>query len=233
MDNNIHTCHVGFHVDFKVTEDVLGCDPKLPSSKPKVGAGDTLHQWEIKDSQEPSWPNCFCVNMPLEWSNLYMLTISWNSQFKVDLEDMQLKMFQSYLNFSPNSKCEVPIAHFGHIETSIYPSWFCTTFYRMKAFLKNLLWFCLMPHDCGDVGPQLTCHTCFQCLTYSSLKCKHGKSMTLLVLKPSLIYLCNSGHILCAYSSYYASTCYCPNLGWSIHKLILEVIYEWEWERAD
>ena len=51
-----------------------------------------------------------------------MSIISWNLQFKVDLEDMQLKMFASYLNFLPYFKCEVPKAQFGHTEASI-----CTT----------------------------------------------------------------------------------------------------------
>ena len=58
-----HTCHVEFHVNFSSTENVMECDPKLPSCKPKVEAHDTLNQGEFKDSQEP-WPNDFRVNMP-------------------------------------------------------------------------------------------------------------------------------------------------------------------------
>ena len=42
----IHTCHVGFHVDFSSTEDIMNRGPKLPLCKPKQqgGGGDTLNQ---------------------------------------------------------------------------------------------------------------------------------------------------------------------------------------------
>lgn len=41
-----HTCHMEFHVDFPSTRKVMGCNPKLPSCKPKVGACDTL--WPMR-----------------------------------------------------------------------------------------------------------------------------------------------------------------------------------------
>ena len=42
--NIIHTCHVGFHLDFSYTEVVVGCGPKLPLCKPKAEVCDTLNQ---------------------------------------------------------------------------------------------------------------------------------------------------------------------------------------------
>ena len=39
--NIIHTCHMGFHVDFSSTRNVMDYNPKLPSRKPKVRACDT------------------------------------------------------------------------------------------------------------------------------------------------------------------------------------------------
>ena len=44
LANIIHTCHVEFHVDFSSTRDVMGCGPKLPSCKPKLGAHNTVDQ---------------------------------------------------------------------------------------------------------------------------------------------------------------------------------------------
>ena len=37
MASIVHTCRVGFHVDFSSTKNVMGCGPKLPSCKPKAG----------------------------------------------------------------------------------------------------------------------------------------------------------------------------------------------------
>ena len=51
--NIIHTCHMGFHVDFSSSEIVMGCGPKLLSCKAKVGTHDPLKQLEVKDSKEP------------------------------------------------------------------------------------------------------------------------------------------------------------------------------------
>lgn len=59
----MHTCHVGFHVDFSFTENVVGCNSKLPSCNPKARAHDTLNQLESKDSQEAK-PKGICVNGP-------------------------------------------------------------------------------------------------------------------------------------------------------------------------
>jgi hypothetical protein len=51
--NTIHTCHMGFHVDFSSIEIVMGCGPKLLSCKAKVGTRDPLKQLEVKDFKEP------------------------------------------------------------------------------------------------------------------------------------------------------------------------------------
>ena len=53
----------------------MDCNPNLPSSQPKVGANETLIQWEFKNSQEPQ-PIGFCVNTPqhLVQPNLPRLT---------------------------------------------------------------------------------------------------------------------------------------------------------------
>ena len=69
MANIIYTCHVGFHVDFSSTKDVMSCSSKLASCKPKVGARETLNQWKFKDSQKP-WPNDFRANKPLVLANI-------------------------------------------------------------------------------------------------------------------------------------------------------------------
>ena len=34
--NIIHTCHVGFHVDFSSIETIVSCSSNLPSCKPKM-----------------------------------------------------------------------------------------------------------------------------------------------------------------------------------------------------
>jgi hypothetical protein len=51
----------GIHVDCSSTEKVMGCDPKLSSRKPKVGAWGTLNQSHFKDFWEP-WPHGFQVD---------------------------------------------------------------------------------------------------------------------------------------------------------------------------
>lgn len=42
LANIIHTSHMEFHVDFSLTEDVMGCGPKVSSAKYKARARDTL-----------------------------------------------------------------------------------------------------------------------------------------------------------------------------------------------
>ena len=42
--NVIHTCNVGFHVDYSSTENIMGLGPKISSYKPKVEAHDTLNE---------------------------------------------------------------------------------------------------------------------------------------------------------------------------------------------
>ena len=40
--------HVGFHVDVSFIDDVMGCDPKLPSNKPKVGTCDKSQPMRVQ-----------------------------------------------------------------------------------------------------------------------------------------------------------------------------------------
>ena len=40
--------HVGFHVDFSFIDDVMGCDSKLPSCKPKVGTCDNSQPMRVQ-----------------------------------------------------------------------------------------------------------------------------------------------------------------------------------------
>ena len=47
--NIIHICHVGFHVDFSSSENVMRCGPKPPSCKSKADGRVTLNQWEFKE----------------------------------------------------------------------------------------------------------------------------------------------------------------------------------------
>ena len=43
LANIIHTCHVGFHVDFPYTKNVMGYGSKPFLCKLKAGACDTLN----------------------------------------------------------------------------------------------------------------------------------------------------------------------------------------------
>ena len=72
-------------MDFSFIEDVMDCDPILPSCKPKAEACDTLNQWEFKDSQD-SWPKGFYVNMSSIQSSLPCIDIVKNSSKAMTME---------------------------------------------------------------------------------------------------------------------------------------------------
>ena len=42
-NNIIHTCHVGFHIEFLFIENSMGCSPKFSSCKPQAMTIDTLN----------------------------------------------------------------------------------------------------------------------------------------------------------------------------------------------
>lgn len=110
------------------------------------------------------------------------------------------KHFESYLNTLQNFVSEKVPWHI--VVTTRYP--FVAPFFVMayhlhgiKFFVNNLLWSCLVPHDCENVGPWVICHACFQYIIYSSLKYEIDKSMALpMSSKHPLTCLCHEGYIV-------------------------------------
>lgn len=75
-------------------------------------------------------------------------------------------------------KSKVPMTHHGRIGASICVIHLvhAPPFASYKVLLLITYFdLCLTPHDSENVRPWVTSHTCFQCCTYTSVKCKIDK----------------------------------------------------------
>ena len=89
---------------------------------------------------------------------------------------MQLKIFEPYLNFI--RKLQVKNFHdqlWSHRGIRLHYLFMFNLvtphlLHGIRCLLFNLLWCFLIPHDCENLGSQVTCYTCFQFLIYNSLK---------------------------------------------------------------
>lgn len=92
-------------------------------------------------------------------------------------------------------KTKAPRTHHGHIGASI------CVIHRVHAppfawyeVLLLITYFdlCLTPHNCENVRPWVTSHTCFQYHIYTSVKCKIDKIHGLTYVEPPFASLCHS-----------------------------------------
>lgn len=104
-----------------------------------------------------------------------------------------------YLNHVPisysNLEWKIPMTHCGHIHAVILVM--PHLLFGINYFVDDKLWSFLTPHNCENVGPQITWHACIQCPIYDPWSPK--------VVHPSR-HLCWSLHSFLLFFSF--SICY-------------------------